>query len=390
MTRWVAAPVVLLGLLGSIGYVAVTHTHAAATSPRPAPLAVETCDTSDAGAGVSKIRVGTLTKRHSTLVDVAEGQPPSPEMPAGTVFVAAASDNHGTNRPTLYGWDVSRARVTFSANIKFESDKVYTGDPSAMRVAVGGKYVYVVTELEQGHSVLLNAFDHAGASRGQTAFAGGSQTTFTTASEASVAAAESWVAVAYRPSFNAKVEVHLLSTPTRGWPEIAKRQIDADTLTKGQRPSALAFLDDRLYVAERVSPTETRVSELALPSLNVLKSYSSHHEKVTKLDRSQLFASGHWLYLLDRGTLIQLGADLFEKSKKEIATDEVAIGPAPSYEVLTTLGLGAPGVRGDFVKAMDNDASCTPAWSGAYPMLACAVDMEGALVARFPATDPKR
>jgi len=384
MVRWMAAPVLLLGVLGAIGYIAATHTHETAPPLPSPPLAVETCDGGDAGAvAAQKIRVGTLTTRHTTLVDAVEG-------PGGTMFVAAASDNHGRNRPTLYGWDVSRARMTFSANIMFESDKVYTGDPSAMRVAVGGRYVYVVTELEQGHSLLLNAFDQTGAPRGQTAFAGGSQTVFTTASEASVAATESWVAVAYRPAINAKSEVHLLSTPTRGWPDIAKRQIEADTLTKGQRPSALAFVEDRLYVAERLSPTETRVSELALPSLNVLKSYSSHHPKTTSLDRSQLVASGRWLYLLDRGALIQLGTDLVEKSRREIATDEIAIGPAPSYEVLTTVGLGAAGVRGDFVNAMDNDASCTPAWSGPHPMLACAVDMQGALVARFPVTDPKR
>ncbi|HSO37841.1 MAG TPA: hypothetical protein VLT33_35180 [Labilithrix sp.] len=377
--RFAALLLVPTALLGSLGYVAVTHTHE--RPARPAAFAVESCD-ADAGPKLAKIRLGTLTTRHSSLVDVVEGRAASPELPGGSVFVASAPNDRGINRPTLYEWDVSRARAMFTTEIKFENDKVDTGNPSATRIATGGKYVYVVTELDHAQHIQLDAFERDGKPRGRAWLDGAG-------SEASVAAAESWVAVAYRPAVHAKTEVHLFSTPTARWPDIGKRELDTDRLAKGQRPAVLAFVSDRLFVAEQPSPTETRVSELALPSLKTLKTYSVRHARTTPLGRSELTGrnENRRLFLLDHGTLITLTLDLAEEGRTTLASDEVAIGPAG--EILTTTGLGTPGARGDFVAVMDREAACTPAWSGQIPVLACAVDMEGALIARFPALPPQ-
>ena len=366
-------------LLGGIGYVAITHTHA--PPARQATFPIESCD-ADAGAKLAKIRLGTLTTRHTSFVDVVEGRAASAEMPGGSVFVAAAPNDRGVNRPTLYEWDVSRARATFTTEIKYEDDKVTTGNPFATRVATGGKYIYVVTELEHAQHIQLDAFERDGKSRGRAWLAG-------EGSEASLAAAESWVAVAYRPAPAAKAELHLFSTYTVRWPDIGKRELDTDRLRKDQRPAALAFVSDRLFVAEQPSPTETRVSELALPSLKTLKTYSVRHARTTPLGRSELTGrnENRRLFLLDHGTLVTLTLDLAEEGRTTLASDEVAIGP--DGEILTTTGLGTPGARGDLVAVVDHEASCTPAWAGQIPMLACAVDMEGALLARFPALPPQ-
>ena len=79
--------------------------------------------------------------------------------------------------------------------------------------------------------------------------------------------------------------------------------------------------------------------------------------------------------------LIELTPDLEVVSKRELHAKEVALGP--SGELLTPVGLDAPGQRGDYVPDVRASASCTPSWAGAYPLLACSVDLDGVRIARL-------
>lgn len=87
--------------------------------------------------------------------------------------------------------------------------------------------------------------------------------------------------------------------------------------------------------------------------------------------------------VVSRDVLVELTPDLEVVGKRDIHSDEVAVGP--SGELLTPIGLEAPGLRGDFVPDARASASCTPWWAGAYPLLACAVDLEGVRIARLAA-----
>jgi hypothetical protein len=79
--------------------------------------------------------------------------------------------------------------------------------------------------------------------------------------------------------------------------------------------------------------------------------------------------------------VVELTADLDVVSRRELRSDELALGPGA--ELLSPVGLNGAGRRGDFVPDVHASASCTPAWAGSYPLLACAVDVEGIRVARL-------
>ncbi|MDB5220612.1 MAG: hypothetical protein JWO86_8539 [Myxococcaceae bacterium] len=89
---------------------------------------------------------------------------------------------------------------------------------------------------------------------------------------------------------------------------------------------------------------------------------------------------GH-LAALTGDQLIELTPQLEVVSKRELHADEVALGP--TGEPLTPLGIEGAGHRGDFVRDAHASASCTPSWMAAYPILACAVDLDGIRIARL-------
>jgi hypothetical protein len=365
--------VILLGLLLLGGYVAAPYVVHAVAPPAP-PIVVEAA-CSDAPTRAPQLRVATLTPNLTSPVAMIPGRAPSPEMPGGTMFVSNVVFSNGMGQPMLHEWDVSRAQPVFTTEIAYDDPgrKIYVGNPSITRIAKGGDRVFVVTELDKGPNLQVAAFDFAGKPRGVFGFSAGTG--------ASVVANEAWLVVAFKKSATADLEVHLVSTTTKQWREVAHVDVPSETTAIGQRPGALEMLDGRLYVVDRPSPGETRVSELELPSLKTVHTYSRFGPR-SKTGYVHLASGNGRLHLLDRGHVVRLSRDLTAEDEHELATDELAIGP--SGEELTPGGIGVARTRQDRVDAIGREASCTPAWAGPIPMLACSLDGQGARIARLP------
>ena len=149
----------------------------------------------------------------------------------------------------------------------------------------------------------------------------------------------------------------------------------------GVRYDILEILDGHLYAAE-VNETRLHIVKLAMPSLQPVKMTDVPVAKVaSSADRVQLTHSNKNLMALAHGVVVELTPDLEVVRKRELHSDEVAIGN--DGELLSPLGLNGVGHRGDYVPDARASASCTPAWAGAYPLLACSVDMEGIRIARL-------
>ena len=372
----VSLAVGLLGAVGMGGY--LTGARAARAHRAPPPVVVSSTSAQPAAALPTQLHVDTLSSVHTGTVDMIPGRAASPDHPGGTMYVAYVARDGNGGHPRLGEWDVSNARPVFSMEITTSDSKVDTGNPYSIRIAKGGHRVFVAVEMEGGRNVLIDAIDpavdpHRFRYRHGYDLPGGVET--------SIVANEAWFVTSFRPAPNRALEVHVVSTSTMRFRELAHLQLQGDTVSKEQRASALALVEGRLYVVERPTSSETRVSELELPSLKRLNS-SSRFAPASKLERSQLTSANKSLLLLDRGRLVELGLDLLVRSEKRIETDEVAIGP--HGEVLTTGGLEASTVRGELVPSIGGEASCTPAWSGPFPLLACARDGTGARIARLP------
>lgn len=146
----------------------------------------------------------------------------------------------------------------------------------------------------------------------------------------------------------------------------------------GVRYDILEILDGRLYAAE-ADETALHVVELALPALRKAREAEVTMPKGSS--RVQLTRMRDHLIALTHDTVVELTPELEVVSQRVLHAGEVTLGPAG--ELLTPLGLDGLGRRGDFVPDVHASASCTPWWAGSYPLLACAVDMEGVRIARL-------
>lgn len=96
------------------------------TACAPAPVAPASASRPDLRAA----RVTSLTRRASSIADVAPGRPEGAEHPAGTVYVAAVLDTAGhRGEATMFEWDVASASPLEhdGALLYRESDKEENG-----------------------------------------------------------------------------------------------------------------------------------------------------------------------------------------------------------------------------------------------------------------------
>jgi len=339
-----------------------------------------------AESGQRKV-TGTLMATGSVadVVDMVPGRAPSDLFPAGTMWIGAiVGVGEDQRQARLYEWDVERAAIIGVRPVTLDDSngKINPGAPTAIRLAKDGEHVIAVVEATGGaHALSAEGWVHR------------------TGTRASIAGEAGLVAVAYYTDASNALEVELVHPSFYGADVLGHTRLDGDKIAAGQRPAALAFLHGRLFVATRPNALETVVSELQIPSLRVLRSYRHHRSAAsTKHPRSQLFAYQQFLYLLDRGELVELpeyafGDLYYETRTHRVDADEVAVHAPDQF--LTTGGLDEPSTRGDFVSALGTNASCTPAWSPErvrwpeprvepYPMLACSVAGGGVQVVRLP------
>lgn len=354
-------------------------TRSARFVPTGAPAS--SAPTSAARPDLRAPRLTPLSRRPSSLVDVAPGRAPDVDHPAGTVYLAAVLDRVGRGEATLFEWDVASARALEpeGALLYEESNKQDNGKSAEVRIATTRDSVFAAVTLEKGRftvlgsSPLSDVHGHLHADY------------LPSTRNVSLETDGRWLAVAYTlvdpPGANGDI-------PIRGvllYDAVTMKRVSSVFFEQSRevqiRHDILEMMDGRLYAAE-AEHDKLRVVELAVPSLKVLRKAEVSLAPDPKNGRRVQLTSvrGH-LVVLSRGVLAELTPDLEVVGKREIHTDEVAIGPAG--ELLTPVGLEAPGRRGDFVPDARASASCTPSWVGAYPLLACSVDMEGARIARL-------
>lgn len=340
----------------------------------PAPTAPSSASRPD----LREKRLTSLTVRASSMVDVAPGRTPDAEHPAGTVFVATVLQNERhRGDATLFEWDVASARPLNPEGLLFdhESDKEDLGKIVGVRLAMTRDTAFVVLTREKGRRMIVgkSPLRAHGAVFGES---------LPSATNISIETDGRWVAIAYD---RRKQWVHNSETPDRG-----VVLYDAHTMKRvasapfwqsdevGERYDILEMVDGRLFAAS-ASEAELEVVELGLPTLKVLRKVDVKLPKGRT--RVQLTRVRGHLAALSHDTLVELSPELEVIGKRDLHSDEVAIGPGG--ELLTPLGLEVPGRRGDFVPDVRASASCTPWWAGAYPLLACSVDMDGVRIARL-------
>jgi hypothetical protein len=351
---------------------------AAVPAPAPAPLPSSTAARPD----LREPRLTQLTRRPSSMVDVAPGRPASSDHPAGTVYVAAVLDTERRRgEATLFEWDVASATPLDRDGILLyrESDKEENGKSADVRIATTQSDVFVAVTLENGR---FTAFGRAPLPAGASWGSLFAPEHMAPASNISLETDGRWLAVAYDirnewASLGGLPRTGVLLYDARTMERVASIPFTQSRET-GVRYDILEMIGGRLVAAES-SDTTLRVVELAMPSLKTL-----HEAKIPTPKgraRVQLTSQRGRLVALTHDTVVELTPELEVVGKREIHSDEVALGPAG--ELLTPLGLAVPGRRGDFVPDVRASASCTPAWAGGYPLLACAVDMEGIRIARL-------
>lgn len=315
------------------------------------------------------------------MVDVVPGHPADEEHPAGTVYFAAVLDNeHRRGEGVLFEWDVASGRALDPEGriIYRESDKADYGKASDIRVAASNDDLYVAVTLEKGKHTVLGRSSLA---RNGNPIGPG----IPPARNISLETDGKWLAVAYQridimpsdPAFPYSGVLLYEASDMRHaatFPFSQSREV-------GVRYDILEILDRHLYAAE-VNETRLKIVKLAMPSLQPVKMTELPMAKVAKsAERVQLTHSNKNLVALAHGVVVELTPDLEVVRKRELPSDEVAIGH--NGELLSPLGLNGAGHRGDFVPDARASASCTPAWAGAYPILGCSVDMEGIRIARL-------
>jgi len=315
------------------------------------------------------------------MVDVVPGRPADEEHPAGTVYFAAVLDNeHRRGEGVLFEWDVASGRALDPEGrvIYHESDKADYGKASDIRVAASNDDLYVAVTLEKGEHTVLgrSSLTRRGGPIGPRV---------PPARNISLETDGKWLAVAYErtdivPSDPAFPRTGLLVYEAWNMRHAATFPF-SQSREVGVRYDILEILDGYLYAAE-VNETRLKIVKLAMPSLQPVKMTEVPVPKVAKsADRVQLTHSNKNLVALAHGVAVELTPDLEVVRKRELQSDEVAIGH--DGELLSPLGLNGAGHRGDYVPDVRASASCTPAWAGAYALLACSVDMEGIRIARL-------
>ncbi|MBX3187017.1 MAG: hypothetical protein KF819_08385 [Labilithrix sp.] len=327
-------------------------------------------------------RLTSLSRRASSFVDVAPGKAPDADHPAGTVYVAAVLANRERGEATLFEWDVARAGAVDpeGALLYSESDKQDNGKSAEVRIATTRDKVFMAVTLEIG-----GRFTVLGSSPLRDVHGHPHAAYLPPARNISLETDGRWLAVAYERTDYTPPDAELPRGGVALYDAATMKRVAAVPLRAAResqvRYDVLEMMNGRLFAAEANNEV-VRVIELAMPSLTIVRkvevkiptaSNSSHRVQLTS-------GRGH-LEVLCRDVLVELTPDLEIVEKRTFHTDEVAFGPAG--ERLTPVGLEAPGVRGDFVPDARASASCTPSWAGAYPLLACSVDMEGIRVARL-------
>jgi hypothetical protein len=331
---------------------------------------------------VREPRLTWLSRRPSSIVDVAPGHPPDTAHPAGTVFVAAVLEREShRGEATLFEWDVASAEpLAADGTLLYrESDKEDNGASQNVRIVSTSNALYSAVTLANGRFSVLKK-------NGYVADASSREQFVTPARNVSLAADDRFLAMSYE---------RLYPSNDPEYPNNGVLLFDAWTMQRvgtyalspvrrssvvsiGLRFDDLEIVEGRLFVAESVSQT-LHVVELSMPGMKPL-----HEAKVpvpkgyASVQLTQL--RGHLVALTD-DQVIELTSDLEVVGKRELHATEVALGPAG--ELLTPLGLEAPGRRGDYVPDVRASASCTPSWAGAYPLLACSVDLDGIRIARL-------
>ena len=362
---------------------------ATATAVVPACAPAPTAPPPSARPDIGAPRLTSVTERASHLVDVAPGHAPDDARPAGTVFVAAVLAKGERPEATLFEWDVASA-TTLNPDgdlLYRESDKVDNGKAAEVRIATTSDTLFAAITLTPP-SFTGGGFTVIGA-RGLGTGQGSSLSLYGELPPAKNISIESdgrWLAVAYQrtvPSADSK------QFPQMGvalYNPLAMHSVAIipfhQSAERNLRYDILEMVDHRLFAGEADDERVT-VVELEVPTLKVVRKAD-----VLQTPRArgwghvpvQLTSANGHLMAVSHDTLVELTTDLEVVSKRELHAAEVAVGPAG--QLLTPVGLEAPGGRGDFVADARASASCTPAWVGAFALLACTVDIQGVRLAR--------
>jgi hypothetical protein len=379
-----AALVVGFFVAGCEGKSGVTATTDAGPTRLVPAGSARTAPPPSARPDVREPRLTWLSRRPSSVVDVAPGHPPNADHPAGTVFVAAVLENEvHRGEATLFEWDVASAQpLRPDGELLYrESDKEENGKSENVRIVATSNAVYSAVTLAHGRFTVLKKNGYIAQASSRPQFV-------TPARNLSLEADDRFLAMAYeRVSYSEdpeyprvgvllfdawtmqRVGTYALSAPLAGSP----------AASLGLRFDILEIVDGRLYAAE-AQFAKLHVVELSMPGLKPV-----HETNVSMPDGFgggvQLTQIRGHLVALTHDQLVELTPDLEVVSKRELHAGEVALGPAG--ELLTPLGIEGAGHRGDFVADAHASASCTPSWMGAYPLLACAVDLDGIRIARL-------
>jgi len=376
----------LLGLLASFALVAcqgkasATNVDAStdggaamASAPVPSPPAAS------ARPDLRAPRVVSLSRRVSSMVDVVPGRPADAEHPAGTVYFATVLDNEARRgEATLFEWDVASAQPLHPEGrlLYQESDKEENGKSTDVRIAASRDDLYVAVTLEKGKFTVLG---RSSLTRGGASPVGPG---LPPARNLSLETDGQWLAVAYERLDYSYGTAEVPRSGVLLYEAWSMKHVATFPFSQsrevGVRYDILEILDGHLYAAE-VTGTKLHVVKLAMPSLQPVKMTDVSVPKGA--ERVQLTRMQGHLVALTHDVVVELTPDLEVVRRRDLHSDEVAVGPGA--ELLTPLGLERPGHRGDFVPDVRASASCTPSWAGAYPLLACAVDMEGIRIARL-------
>ncbi len=325
-------------------------------------------------------RVTSLSQRPSSIVDVAPGRPSDVEHPAGTVYLAAVLDN-GSHRgaATLFEWDVAGARPLDPEGMLLyrESDKEDNGKSTDVRIATTRDNVFVAVTLEHGRFTVLGKKSYRYSDNPFGEY-------LPPARNVSLETDGRWLAMAYERTGYVSADADLPRSGVLLYDVPTMKRVATIPFSQsreaGVRYDILEILDGRLYAAEITD--RLHVVELAMPLLQKKREANVPLPKGGQgKGRVQLTHMQDHLIALTADTVIELTPDLEVVGKRELHAAEVA--PGSAGELLTPLGLEAPGKRGDYVADVRASASCTPFWAGAYPLLACSVDMDGARIARL-------
>jgi hypothetical protein len=369
-----------VALLAAALMAAACHARTPAPTDASAPPPVPS--SSVARLDTREPRLAQLTRRSSSIVDVAPGRPADADHPAGTVYVAAVLGTEGKRgEATLFEWDVASASALKPEGriLYRESDKEDNGKSVDVRIATTPGDVFVAVTLENGRFTELGRSSLAAGASSENPFA---PEHMPPAKNISLETDGRWLAVAYQLQDHASAGVGIPRTGVLLYDAQSMKRVASVLFTQsrdaGVRYDVLEMMGGRLFAAES-SETTLRVVELAMPSLKMLREAKIPIPKGTA--RVQLTSERGHLVAATHDVLLELTPDLEVVGKREIHGDEVTLGPAG--EMLTPLGIDVPGRRGELVPDLHAPASCTPAWAGGYPLLACAVGLEGIRIARL-------